>query len=137
MYFGSGYRTVDWTRTISAWYNEVAAFSPQLVDSYNFEMQYGHYSQIVWATTRYVGCGRVSYGGTYRLPGFKRTQYVLSDPPQNESFFNDESTYKRRTDILPDHEETTNTTPSLMNEEVRIINEIETIAKVQKFILHC
>ncbi|EZA55693.1 Venom allergen [Ooceraea biroi] len=46
---------------IDDWYNEVALFDNSLVSSYQFSMDTAHYTQMVWATTAKIGCGRIKY----------------------------------------------------------------------------
>ncbi|XP_069679048.1 venom allergen 5-like [Periplaneta americana] len=52
---------VEWEKVIEGWYNEVGNWSaddtPKFIVTGN-EMMTGHYTQLVWAETRFVGCGR-------------------------------------------------------------------------------
>ncbi|EEB16252.1 Ves G 5 allergen precursor, putative [Pediculus humanus corporis] len=53
---------VNWTEAIASWYDEVSLFNPNEVRSYRFDSKTGHYSQLVWHDTHFVGCGRRDYG---------------------------------------------------------------------------
>ncbi|XP_033212027.1 cell wall protein PRY3-like isoform X2 [Belonocnema kinseyi] len=102
MYFSSGFSKVDWTRAVTSWYEEVARFNFRLVDSFKFQPTVGHYTQVIWGNTRYIGCGRVTYGGAYRLKGYQRIEYVLSSSPRNDSLINTEDRNRRGIDVRPD-----------------------------------
>lgn len=54
--------------------------APRNVSSYGFSYNTGHYTQLIWAKTRYVGCARRSYGGSYRPRDSRPLEYVLSEP---------------------------------------------------------
>ncbi|KAF7993646.1 hypothetical protein HCN44_010241 [Aphidius gifuensis] len=49
------------TKLVTMWYDEVKDFDPQNVQHYVFDTKTGHYSQLVWGTTRYFGCGIAKY----------------------------------------------------------------------------
>ncbi|XP_049813929.1 venom allergen 5-like [Schistocerca nitens] len=51
----------QWRRAVQAWYDEVASFSRNNVNNYRFSAATGHYSQVVWAVTRYIGCGYTAF----------------------------------------------------------------------------
>lgn len=53
----------DWNSAVQSWYNEVKDFNKNVVSSFNSGSgkMIGHYTQAVWATTEYVGCGFVAY----------------------------------------------------------------------------
>lgn len=53
--------------------------NPQNVSSYDFDFNTGHYTQLAWAKTRYVGCGQRTYGGSYRPRASRPVEYVLSE----------------------------------------------------------
>ncbi|XP_044009949.1 venom allergen 5-like [Aphidius gifuensis] len=55
------------TDLITMWYDEVKKFNPQDVYSYKFDVNTGHYSQLVWGKTTHIGCGVAKYikGGWY------------------------------------------------------------------------
>jgi len=46
---------------VQNWFDEVSSFNPNSVRNYVFDPDTGHYSQMVWAATREVGCGSVYY----------------------------------------------------------------------------
>ncbi|XP_070387077.1 cysteine-rich venom protein-like [Dermacentor albipictus] len=66
--FGS----TDWPGQVKAWFDEYTHYPPQSVDHFSPPRgePTGHFTQVVWATTRYVGCGYVDYivEGYSRLP---------------------------------------------------------------------
>ncbi|KAJ9576854.1 hypothetical protein L9F63_006572 [Diploptera punctata] len=47
---------------ISNWYNEIKQFDSNSINGYVFEHSTGHFTQVVWAETRYIGCGGSIYG---------------------------------------------------------------------------
>ncbi|XP_033214828.1 venom allergen 3-like isoform X2 [Belonocnema kinseyi] len=51
----------DLTRLVQMWYDEVKLFNGQDVSEYSFNPAVGHYTQLVWAKSLYVGCGVVKY----------------------------------------------------------------------------
>ncbi|XP_066581965.1 venom allergen 5-like [Prorops nasuta] len=48
---------------VNSWFNEVNNFNPKLINSFenNEGSNYTHYTQLVWANTKEIGCGFVSY----------------------------------------------------------------------------
>ncbi|PSN42953.1 Venom allergen 3 [Blattella germanica] len=58
----------EWENAINGWYNEVDKYNKNEVQSYKFNSQTGHYTQVVWADTSKVGCGYTAFrsanGGT-------------------------------------------------------------------------
>lgn len=54
---------------IKHWYDEVKLVKPAVIKSFVSNSKYGHYTQLVWGTTKRVGCGRV-FG--YKSKGKKR-----------------------------------------------------------------
>ncbi|XP_071570684.1 venom allergen 3-like [Temnothorax nylanderi] len=47
---------------IQSWYNEVANFDRRYISTYyGHSGEVGHYTQIVWADTTKIGCGRIKY----------------------------------------------------------------------------
>ncbi|XP_049520789.1 CRISP/Allergen/PR-1-like [Dermacentor silvarum] len=58
--------TPNWTFIIDSWFNEYQYYSPQDVREFNpyTARQTKHFTQIIWAKSRYVGCGYVNYSFT-------------------------------------------------------------------------
>lgn len=55
---------VDLEQRIGDWYAEIEHFPSQNVDSFSEDGAtgvIGHYTQLVWAETEYVGCGLINY----------------------------------------------------------------------------
>ena len=46
---------------IFGWYDEVKKFNTESVYGFRFERATGHYTQMIWAKTQYVGCGASYY----------------------------------------------------------------------------
>ncbi|KAH6932422.1 hypothetical protein HPB50_005646 [Hyalomma asiaticum] len=63
-----------WRRVIEAWFNEYPHYPPNRVANFSSRPKdpTGHFTQVVWATTRYVGCGYASYS----VEGFSRLPYM-------------------------------------------------------------
>ena len=46
---------------IFGWYDEVKKFNTESVNRYTFDTRSGHFTQMIWAKTQYVGCGASYY----------------------------------------------------------------------------
>ncbi|CAH1107671.1 unnamed protein product [Psylliodes chrysocephalus] len=58
----SGDYKIVMNSTIRAWYAEVKDFDPSWVSSFrSYDKTVGHYTQVVWAETKEVGCGMTTY----------------------------------------------------------------------------
>ncbi len=53
-------------KMVTEWYDEVKDFSKTMVDPFVFGEKTGHYSQLVWATSKEVGCGYIQYPSSYK-----------------------------------------------------------------------
>ena len=63
----------DWNAAVTAWFQEHKDYKyPQIPNSLT-----GHYTQLVWANTEYVGCGY----SVYRQDGFLKKLYVCNYGP--------------------------------------------------------
>ncbi|XP_040583926.1 uncharacterized protein [Lepeophtheirus salmonis] len=53
----------SWKRAISGWYDEVVDFKNNHVDPFKIRkgVLVGHFTQVAWATTSKIGCGRLTY----------------------------------------------------------------------------
>ncbi|KAG8235435.1 hypothetical protein J437_LFUL015501 [Ladona fulva] len=58
--------TPDFNKVINDWFVESSAFPGSGVSSYHFDRTTGHYTQIAWATTTYLGCGYSYYYDTQK-----------------------------------------------------------------------
>ena len=56
----------NWTSPIQAWYDEISLAHPSIVNKFEFQSKYGHFSQVVWANTWRIGCGFSTYPSTDR-----------------------------------------------------------------------
>nr|XP_050043769.1 CRISP/Allergen/PR-1-like [Dermacentor andersoni] len=88
------FNSTDWPGQVKAWFDEYTHYPPQSVDHFSPPSgePTGHFTQVVWATTRYVGCGYVDYivEGYSRLPymqlyvcNYASAGNVLSRPVYN------------------------------------------------------
>ncbi|XP_037275879.1 CRISP/Allergen/PR-1 [Rhipicephalus microplus] len=64
----------DWLGPIKAWFNEYPHYPPSRLGNFSSRSgdPTGHFTQLVWATTRYLGCGYVSY----TVVGYSRLPYM-------------------------------------------------------------
>ncbi|CAL4060377.1 unnamed protein product, partial [Meganyctiphanes norvegica] len=72
-----------WTKGINRWYNEVKDVPNILVNFYaETEATIGHYTQMIWAKTRDIGCGAVIYKTKFRNFLFENAKiYVCNYGP--------------------------------------------------------
>ncbi|XP_046416364.1 venom allergen 5-like [Neodiprion fabricii] len=53
---------------VAGWYDEVGQFSKNDIDVYRFDEATGHYTQMVWGNTSFIGCGRArDMSGGYHI----------------------------------------------------------------------
>lgn len=50
-------KNYDWSGIVQSWFDEYKKYKY----STQFSTGTGHYTQVVWANTKYVGCGAVIY----------------------------------------------------------------------------
>lgn len=56
--------TPKWKANIKAWFDEYSEYDARYIDSLEYGQKFqktGHFTQLVWAETRYVGCGYAQY----------------------------------------------------------------------------
>jgi hypothetical protein len=60
--------TFDYTAGIQLFYDEIKLFK-ESVDKYTFNMNTGHFTQVIWAETNAIGCGYSQYleGGWHKV----------------------------------------------------------------------
>mmetsp|Transcript_4975 Transcript_4975/g.8843 ORF Transcript_4975/g.8843 Transcript_4975/m.8843 type:complete len:142 (-) Transcript_4975:378-803(-) len=81
---GRGYRTLN--GAIDAWYEEEELYN---YNSPGFSMDTGHFTQVVWKDTEYLGCGIADCGSQkiyvcqYDPPGNFRGRYEQNVTPPN------------------------------------------------------
>ncbi|XP_076241858.1 venom allergen 3-like [Calliopsis andreniformis] len=61
----SGTQDTKVSDIIMMWYNEVEDFNRNIVNKYRFQSNVGHYTQIVWANTNKIGCGKIVYASNW------------------------------------------------------------------------
>lgn len=61
----TGVNNSNATMIIAAWYNEVKDFDRKQVSRLTVFQNVGHYTQLVWAQTLFVGCGQIRYETSY------------------------------------------------------------------------
>ncbi|XP_012060007.1 PREDICTED: venom allergen 3-like [Atta cephalotes] len=57
----TGKNTATVESMILLWYNEVNDFNNTKIEKYEFEPKIGHYSQLVWAKSTKIGCGKIEF----------------------------------------------------------------------------
>lgn len=50
-------------KTFKEWYSEKQYASPEVEKQYIYDDRYANYSQLIWHSTMYIGCGRTGFGG--------------------------------------------------------------------------
>ncbi|KAH6932423.1 hypothetical protein HPB50_005647 [Hyalomma asiaticum] len=70
----ASFKGPDWPGQIKAWFDEYYHYPPEAVKSFHPPggEPTGHFTQVVWATTGYVGCGYVDY----TVAGVKEMPYM-------------------------------------------------------------
>ncbi|XP_035223179.1 CRISP/Allergen/PR-1-like, partial [Stegodyphus dumicola] len=53
--------SADWQWMVKSLYDEVSSFNKTYMKAYSGGNGFGHFSQIIWATTHKIGCGWVLY----------------------------------------------------------------------------
>ncbi|XP_043273069.1 venom allergen 5-like [Venturia canescens] len=83
--FDDTYRTVL-PDLVQDWYNEVQFYDGREVRSYRSNGRALHYTQLVWAATKEVGCGLVRFNDKLKSKGLYRTQLVCNYAPEGNQF---------------------------------------------------
>lgn len=60
----AGYPSI--TAAVNAWYAESSLYSYK---ASNYSPETGHFTQLIWASSQYLGCASVSCNGKYGTPG--------------------------------------------------------------------
>ena len=71
----------DWRKACQEWYDEVKLFTS---DPTKPEWNYhgvGHFTQLIWSSTQYVGCGYIVFQGPGGLGGHETQYYVCNYGP--------------------------------------------------------
>lgn len=70
----ASFKGTDWPGQIKAWFDEYYHYPPGSVNSFSppSDEPTGHFTQVVWATTGYVGCGYADY----TIAGVKQMPYM-------------------------------------------------------------
>ncbi|XP_069677996.1 venom allergen 5-like [Periplaneta americana] len=70
----------EWDKATQSFYNEVKDFNKDIVPAFKSTSgkPVGHYTQLIWAETKYVGCGFVAYKGD---DGWFNKYYVCNYGP--------------------------------------------------------
>ena len=76
----------DWAGAVAGWYSEVETFQQ---DPTRYDGSYrrtGHFTQIVWSRTSYVGCGYIETAGYPGLAGLDTQYFVCNYGPAGNYF---------------------------------------------------
>ncbi|XP_077534507.1 venom allergen 5-like [Haemaphysalis longicornis] len=60
----SAINPVDWDDSVKTWFNEYTNYPPNRVAAYDqsgISKAIGHFTQVIWERSRYVGCGYLQY----------------------------------------------------------------------------
>ncbi|GFV58957.1 hypothetical protein TNCV_1804951 [Trichonephila clavipes] len=64
----------DWKRMVKKFYGEIEEFDKNSIEHFHFS-SYGHFTQVVWATTWRIGCGKAMYMKNNRYSVFLVCNY--------------------------------------------------------------
>ena len=73
--------TPDWSNACEEWYEEVKDFHGDPTQHGGNYLRVGHWSQLIWATTEFVGCGYIVFDGAGGLGGYETQYYVCNYGP--------------------------------------------------------
>lgn len=97
----------EYNRAIDAWFNEIGETSKSVIDKFPDDMKevakFGHYTQMVWSTSKYLGCSMATWrdsggakvyiachyspaGNTLELPVYKFGSGCTGDLKPNDRF---------------------------------------------------
>ncbi|CAL1261141.1 unnamed protein product [Larinioides sclopetarius] len=51
----------QWEEMVKTFYSEIQMFRKEDISSFNFHANYGHFSQVIWANSWRIGCGKVVF----------------------------------------------------------------------------
>ncbi|KYN39549.1 Venom allergen 3 [Trachymyrmex septentrionalis] len=57
----TGKNTATVENMILLWYDEVNDFNNSKIEKYEFEPKTGHYTQLIWAKSTKIGCGKIEF----------------------------------------------------------------------------
>lgn len=54
-------KPTNWASVVKGWFDEYKLFNPNEVDSFRTLQDSGHFTQLIWAKTTHVGCGKARF----------------------------------------------------------------------------
>ncbi|XP_077484583.1 uncharacterized protein LOC144094540 isoform X2 [Amblyomma americanum] len=54
-------KPTDWAGVVKSWFDEYKLFDPSEVDAFRTVEDSGHFTQMIWAKTTYIGCGKARF----------------------------------------------------------------------------
>jgi len=52
---------VDWGKAMEWWYSEVLSYKGNIANYDTSDKGQGHFTQMIWAETKYIGCGQIAH----------------------------------------------------------------------------
>lgn len=72
-------RPTNWASVVKSWFDEYRLFNPDEIDSFHTVQDSGHFTQLIWAKTTHVGCGKTRF--KIKEEDWYRTLYTCNYGP--------------------------------------------------------
>ncbi|XP_054927006.1 CRISP/Allergen/PR-1-like isoform X2 [Dermacentor andersoni] len=72
-------KPTNWASVVRSWFEEYKLFNPHQIDSFRTVQDSGHFTQLIWAKTTHVGCGKTRF--KIKEEDWYRTLYTCNYGP--------------------------------------------------------